>query len=84
MKYSNERRRKMDKRVIVMWGVYTQYYPTWKYDETLESIWSSKELADEAVKGMNGYDYVGVREVYINSECLNFDTTKPLELENEG
>ena len=53
-----------------IYGVFTQYEPTYKYEEALQSLWETKELAEEAAAKETGYDYVSVREVYINTNCL--------------
>lgn len=59
-----------------MYAVFTQYEPAYKYDEALTSIWETKELAEAAAKKQTNYDYVWVREVYINSEDMYNETVE--------
>lgn len=54
----------------IIWGVYSRYEPTYRYEESLESIWSTKELAEEAAKKISEqYDHVNVRQMYLDTEC---------------
>jgi hypothetical protein len=57
---------------LIVYGIYTQFEPTYKYESTLESIWSTKELADEALTRIADYmDHKWISEIYLNSDCLN-------------
>ena len=55
----------------VLYGVFTQYEPTYKYDESLESIWDTEELAIEAKNRNKIHQHVNVRPIYINTD--NFE-----------
>lgn len=51
----------------IVYGVFTQYEPTHKYDEALESIWTTKEAAEAEAKKDTTHDHVSVRKIYLNS-----------------
>jgi hypothetical protein len=54
----------------VVYGVFSQYEPTYKYDEKLESIWTNREDAEkEATRLKSTYDYTSIQEMYLNTEC---------------
>lgn len=59
----------------VVYGVYTQFEPTWKYDETLESIWSTRELAEAALTRISDHmDHKWVNEIHVDSDCLHLSS----------
>lgn len=63
-----------------IWGVYTQFYPTWKYEEALESLWSTKELALKAAQEhVEMMDYVWVCELNVDNGMM---CTEDCEIES--
>jgi hypothetical protein len=55
---------------MTVWGVYTQFEPTYKYPEALQNLWSTKEKAIEAAKKETGYEHVWIEELPLDSDCL--------------
>lgn len=54
-----------------IWAVYTQFEPTHKYEENLENLWSTKELAiKSAQRHKKIHDYVWVQELNVDSEFM--------------
>lgn len=51
-----------------LWAVYTQFYPTYKYEPTLETLCSTKELAlIEADKHMR-MDFVWIETINVDGD----------------
>lgn len=65
-----------------LFAVYTQYEPTYKYEEDIVSIWENREdaiLEAEQLAKLEINDYVWVQPVAINSNYLfnpSMDTEK--------
>jgi hypothetical protein len=58
-----------------VYAIYTNYYPTWKYEPQLESIYSNLERAKEAATNYDE-DFVWIEELIIDSDSLYNDTCK--------
>ena len=60
-----------------VYGVYTQYEPTHKYEEHLESVWSTKDLAQleaNSIEMTKHNDWVMVKEIQLDKRYPNYDT----------
>lgn len=55
-----------------VYAVYSQYYPEYKYEPHLESLWTTQELAEKEKERLRPeYDRVYIEEFYLDSEQLN-------------
>jgi hypothetical protein len=65
-----------------IYAIFTQYEPTYKYEENLESIWSTLENATEEAKRLSKcsarYDWVTIKELALDENELTNEDTKEL------
>lgn len=54
-----------------IYAVYTQFYPTWKYEPELVSIWDNIEGAQKAASKERGTDFVWIEELKLNQETVH-------------
>ncbi len=56
-----------------IWAVYTQYYPTYKNEESIESLWSNKKEALKHAKEVPLYiaDYVWIAPLNLDYKYLH-------------
>lgn len=56
-----------------IWAVYSQFEPTWKYEETIESIWSTYGAALDAAENLpkSSGDIVWVAPIMLDSESIH-------------
>lgn len=57
-----------------LWGVFTQFYPTYDYEPHLESIWDSKEKALAEAKTYKSHDFVWIQKLVVNDPVCYLDS----------
>lgn len=59
---------------MILYAVYTQWYPTYEYEPTLESIWTTKHdaiISAEKIAKETRLDYVWIETLTANQDTLN-------------
>lgn len=63
-----------------VWAIYTQFEPTYKYEEALESLWSTEEKAIKEAKKITVTDHVTVQELTIDSGFMWEEDNKTIKI----